>query len=69
MHIQDVLKVNKKPQFGAICWQLYIEKCYRPSATKVKDIERKLEQMDLRNYPAEDVTKMNADVAKLMADV
>ena len=69
MHIQDVLKVNKKPQFGAICWQLYIEKCYRPSATKVKDIERKLEQMDLRSYPSEDVTKMNADVAKLMAEL
>ena len=69
IHVEDSLKAHKKPRTGVFVLLFILKKCYRPSPEKVKDLTDKLEAMDLRKFPGENVTLFVQEATRLLTEI
>ena len=55
--------------WGPTLYCALIQKIYRPSQSKIRDLKEKLESLDLKTYPAENVTLYVQDATKIIREI
>jgi hypothetical protein len=67
---QDLkIAVEMKDRNGPTLLMGLLKKIYRPSQSKIKQLRDKLESMDIRKYPGENITLFVQDATKLIREI